>query len=347
VEGSFRERSVSSTTTPSSALREKHPQWLRMDKLTKFAVNLATFAYLPLQVPQIVKNFEAKDRTELEGLAWQGTTTGALGNLLLCTYFASKQEWAAVRVQAIGAITNFAVVVQIWNAGYCPQVPFFVFSAIMIVGLVIPLLKAMRCLSERVFSMWQEQATTAIGAGALLSLVGSTIVPHNDWVLGGMGLGGVLLMVVLLALRPPRLVPLLGKLGGWLATYLFMFMPVPQVVYNFVDHEKAKSFAIGFAVLAAIGNGLCTSRALFTKDAIWFTGAIWGTLIGGWLTAMSVYFAGYLQLLPFILYSVGLFGYLAVLVAMNGCALRESAFHQLAFVFFDAAGHRAPATVTA
>lgn len=317
----------------SSTLVAEDPRWQRMDKLSRLAVNLATFAYLPLQVPQIVKNFQAKDRTDLAGLAWQGTTTGALGNLLLCTYFASKREWAAVRVQAIGAITNFAVVVQIWHAGYCPQIPFFVFLAIIGVGLVIPSLKAVRCLPERAFSAWQE-ATTAIGLGALLSLVGSTIVPDNDVVLGATGLVGVLVMLVLLVLRPPKLVPLLGRLSGWLATYLFMFMPVPQVIENLLDHEKAKSFAIGFAVLAAIGNGLCTSRALFTKDSVWFTGAIWGTLVGGWLTAMSVYFAGYLGLLPFILYSVGLFAYLAAMFAMNGHALRESAFRQLAFIFF-------------
>jgi len=312
---------------------KRDPRRQRMDELAKVAVNVSTFAYPPLQVPQIVKNFQAKDRTELAGLAWQGYVTGALGNLLLCTYFTSKKEWAAVRVQAIGAITNFAVVVQIWLAGYCPQVAFFVFATIIAVGLVIPLLRIVRCLPARGFSLWQE-VTTAIGMGALLSLIGSTIVPDNNWVLGGTGLAGVLMMLALLLLRPPRLVPVLGRLSGWLATYLFMFMPVPQVINNLLHHEKASSFAIGFAVLAAIGNGLCTARALFIKDLVWFTGSIWGTLVGGWLSALSVYFAGYLRVLPFILYSVGLFGYLALMVALNGHALREPAFRQFAFILF-------------
>mmetsp|Transcript_39185 Transcript_39185/g.106038 ORF Transcript_39185/g.106038 Transcript_39185/m.106038 type:complete len:99 (+) Transcript_39185:837-1133(+) len=75
-------------------------------------------------------------------------------------------------------------------------------------------------------------------------------------------------------------------------------------------------------------------RALFVKDSVWFTGAIWGTVVGGWLTAMSVYFAGYLQLLPFILYSLGLLAYLVAMFAMNGHALRESPFRQVAFIFF-------------
>uniref|UniRef100_A0A7S1QUF6 Uncharacterized protein n=1 Tax=Alexandrium catenella TaxID=2925 RepID=A0A7S1QUF6_ALECA len=321
------------TEAQDAGLVSEDPRWQRMDRLSKLAVNLATFTYLPLQVPQIVKNLQANDPTDLAGLAWQGTTTGALGNLMLCTYFASKREWAAVRVQAIGAITNFMVVTQIWHAGYCPTVPFFVFLAIICVGLVIPLLKAVRCLPARAFSVWTE-ATTAIGLGALLSLVGSTAVPNNDVVLGVTGLVGVAIMLVLLITRPPRLVPLMGRISGWLATYLFMFMPVPQVIDNFINHEKAKSFAIGFAVLAAIGNGLCTSRALFMKDSVWFTGAIWGTVVGGWLTAMSVYFAGYLQLLPFILYSLGLLAYLVAMFAMNGHALRESPFRQVAFIFF-------------
>jgi len=301
------------------------------DTATTVAVNLATFAYLPLQVPQIVQDAEAKSPKELAGLAWQGFLTGALGNLLLCTYFAGKREWAAVRVQAIGAATNFAVVVQIWFAGYCPTVPFFVFAVVITIGLLIPLLKACRAFPARAFQLW-NQATTAIGLAALLSLVASTVVPKNDWVLMGGGLTGLLVAGLLLLFKPARLAPLMAVLSGWLATLLFMFMPVPQVINNFMEPANAKSFALGFVILGTLGNGLCCARALFTKDAIWFTGAFWGTIVGAWLMAVSVYVAGYLGLWPLLAYTVGLTAYFVALFVLNGKAHEESFGRQLLFL---------------
>mmetsp|Transcript_104727 Transcript_104727/g.295969 ORF Transcript_104727/g.295969 Transcript_104727/m.295969 type:complete len:361 (+) Transcript_104727:42-1124(+) len=301
------------------------------DTATTVAVNLATFAYLPLQVPQIVQDAEAKSPKELAGLAWQGFLTGALGNLLLCTYFAGKREWAAVRVQAIGAATNFAVVVQIWVAGYCPSVPFWIFAAVIVAGLLVPLLRACRAFPDTAFQMW-NQATTAIGLAALLSLVGSTLVPKNDWVLLGAGVFGLLLAGVMLVLKPARLMPMMAAISGWLATLLFMFMPVPQVINNFIDHSNAKSFALGFVILGTLGNGLCCSRALFTKDAIWFTGAMWGTIIGAWLMAVSVWVAGYLGFWPLLGYTMGLVAYFVVVFIFNGKAHEESFGRQLLFL---------------
>lgn len=313
-------------------LRQEDPKRHRMEGITTMAVNLATFAYLPLQVPQIIKNMQAKQSTDLAGLQWQGFCTGALGNLLLCTYFASKGEWAAVRVQAIGSITNYIVVVQIWHAGYCPDAPFFLFLGIILVGLVLPLFKAMRLVSNWAFNIWTE-LTTAIGMGTLLSVVASTVKPDNMTVFAVAGIVGAHDMVLLLLVRPAWLIACVGQLSGWLATLLFMFMPVPQIIENFADHEKAKTFAIGFAFLAATGNGLCTFRALYIKDPIWFTGAFWGTLVGGWVTALSVWAAGYLNFLLFLGFSAFLFIYLGAMLVANGWALREAPHRQVAFVF--------------
>jgi len=325
------EQARSCSFVNGAAATSQDPRAARFDRLTNLAVNLATFAYLPLQVPQIWKNHLAKTDAELEGLAWQGFTTGALGNLLLCTYFTGKAEWAAVRVQAIGCITNYIVIVQIYWAGFCPAPAFFAVSGVIGLGLVMPLLKVVRVLPDSAFAVWQK-ATTVIGMGSLFSLVGSTIVPKNDYVLGGSALAGVLLAGGLLLARTPCITRLLATLGGWLATLLFMFMPVPQILNNFLDAELAKSFALGNAILATIGNGLCVSRALFIKDAIWFTGAIWGTVVAGFVMCLSVSVAGQLEWSVLIAYSAALLLYLALVATLNGLAHRQSLARQLAFL---------------
>merc|ERR1712137_368945 len=77
---------------------------------------------------------------------------GGLGNLMLSTYFASQHEWAAVRVQAVGAITTFIVTT----------------------GLGMALGRALQVIPDRWFSIWQE-VTTPIGLGALIVSVLDTI----------------------------------------------------------------------------------------------------------------------------------------------------------------------------
>lgn len=306
-----------------------NPKKARFDRMTDLAVNLATFAYLPLQVPQIIKNFGASD-AELGKLEWQGIAAGALGNLLLCTFFAGLGEWSAVRVQAIGAITNFIVVTQIYSPGFVPPVAFFVLTGVIVVGLTLPLLLALKVLPGKVWTTWQE-GTTAIGLSALLFSLSATAT-HNNVVIMVVSVVGFAVAAVPLVLRPPALMPLMSQLSGWLATLLFMFMPLPQIFAHFRDYDSAKSFSMGFVILGTIGNGLCISRALFTKNAIWFTGAVWGTIVGAWAMALSVSVAGHLHVVPLIAYTIGLSLYFAVLLKLNGDAQGESLLGQLQFV---------------
>ena len=58
-------------------------------------------------------------------------------------------------------------------------------------------------------------------------------------------------------------------LGAWIATLLFMVMPVAQLIKNYTQPDSLEGIAIGSVLLGALGNGLMIPRALFLRDVIW------------------------------------------------------------------------------
>lgn len=322
-----------------------------LDWWTNLGVNISVFAFVGLQVPQIIKDFATP--SSMADLQWPGYISGSMGNLLLATYFASVPDWAAVRVQAIGAITNFFVATQIYIAGYFPTTQFWTLAAIILIGLIIPSMYAIGCMPSRLFASWQE-ATTPIGFSALLFSVTATATKDAVTLLI-VALVGLTVGTFLLALKGkvPILATLAKSLGGWLATFLFMFMPLPQLIDIITKGAKAaEAFQIGFTLLAIIGNGLGATRAFVIKERIWFVGSFWGLMIGGWLTAAAVWRANPNQcpIWALIPCTVFLLIYFVLIVVLNGIAKQQSPCRQFKFIFCDEREKRvvtdSPATST-
>ena len=81
------------------------------------------------------------------------------------------------------------------------------------------------------------------------------------------------------------------------------------------------------SVLAMTGNALMVPRALFTRDVIWLTGSTWGSLLMGWGVMLSLFLgrravdgARYISPPAFLGLSVFFFGYLVVVLAVDGLA---------------------------
>jgi hypothetical protein len=74
-------------------------------------------------IPQVLQNhayIQAGQFSALAAISWVGWCAGLAGNALMCTYLASKQESAAVRVQLIGIASNIVVLGQLWYAKVMP-----------------------------------------------------------------------------------------------------------------------------------------------------------------------------------------------------------------------------------
>mmetsp|Transcript_42235 Transcript_42235/g.106388 ORF Transcript_42235/g.106388 Transcript_42235/m.106388 type:complete len:434 (+) Transcript_42235:90-1391(+) len=279
-----------------------------MDKFTDLAVTMSTIPFLFIQIPQIISNF-----TEKIPRAWTGIVSGGMGNLLLCTFFADGGEWAQARVQAIGAITNIFVVAQarfIPTDPIVPIVPFIGVMVIMVAGLVIPLLKATGK-ADKFFAPWLK-GTTIIGATVLCFALTYSIMDDGPALVDGPGETsrtcvkddnaeqedsfGPDLMI-------PGIVSLVGfsvstlcvycgittsSTGGILATALFMYMPVPQLIKNLVNPAEGMGFNLGFVYFGVLGNGLGLSRALYTRNYVWLSGSSWGCFGGGVIMSITV-----------------------------------------------------------
>lgn len=267
-----------------------------MDLLTDWAVAVSTIPFLFLMIPQIVTNFTTP--AGLPELAWAGTASGGLGNLLLCSFFTDGGELKQALIQAIGAFTNMVVVCQIFlyrtndDKHLINPIPFFTILVVMIVGLVFPALRACGFFHEG-FRKWIT-ATTVIGLSSLCFSLSNQAVDvlklHDDTLLIRGIATGIGLLVGILLVASGKSSP---NTGGALATALFMFMPVPQVVENLVNPGALRQFNVGFIYLGVLGNGLGMSRALFTNNWVWFVGACWGCYIGGVIMAFTAVLANH------------------------------------------------------
>lgn len=58
--------------------------------------------------------------------------------------------------------------------------------------------------------------------------------------------------------------------------------PTPQ------DPASLEGLSLATIALAAAGNAMMVPRALWTRDVIWTTGSLWGSLIFGWAQMLSL-----------------------------------------------------------
>ena len=143
----------------------------------------------------------------------------------------------------------------------------------------------------------------------------------------GATLGLVLVVVGRAGALPPALATAWGRLSGWTATLLFMTMPVAQLASNFANPASLEGLSVLSSVLAMTGNALMVPRALFTRDVIWLTGSTWGSGLMGWGVMLSLFLgrsaetgARYMSSPSFVLLTAVYFGYLVVVLAMDGLA---------------------------
>eukprot|EP00850_Spirogloea_muscicola_P022516 SM000299S10840 [mRNA] locus=s299:61169:63548:+ [translate_table: standard] len=222
----------------ADALAPTYSSW---DDLTQKMVASSTFGFLLMLLPQIVKNAQSLMASTPEALAilpWVGYSTGLGGNLLLLSYFLTKGELSATTVQGIGALSTYVLVAQIFLAGYMPPLAF----TGGIAGLTI--------LPQVVWSTISSYPTPlpAVIAGS----VGLSFVVLRR--------GGKL---------SQQLLAIWDGTSAWVATLLFMFMPIPQLISCFTSPANLAGISILTPVLGMVSNGLLIPRALFTRDVMW------------------------------------------------------------------------------
>lgn len=301
------------------------------DALTKWLTDSAILAFLPLQVPQIIKNFlliSAGTLAPISILPWMGYTTGILGNMLLLSYFVSKKEAGAARVQAVGVITSGIVLAQIFYAGFMPAFAFWGIAAMMAGGLTLNLLKYLGVFNGNIWKAW-TMISGLTGLGVLPTVLWSTFMPQMSVWPAVVTLAGGLIFLLLqrLGKLPKGLENTWSKLSAWTATMLFMFGPIAQLVSNFANPANIAGLSLLTLMLATAGNALMLPRAILTKDRIWLTGSLWAVAMGGWAVMLSMLLYGAVSPLFFAGFSVILPVYLAFIIRQamkhHGATFRE------------------------
>ncbi|KAK9812532.1 hypothetical protein WJX73_006664 [Symbiochloris irregularis] len=269
-------------------------------RATDRLVAASTLSFAVLLLPQILQNslaLSAGNTAALSILSWVGFTTALLGNTVLLSYFVSRGEAGGARIQALGALSNAAVLAQVFLAGHMPTVAAYTLAAIEAVGMSVTLAKVTGMLDgSRVGDnfgkgVWQSylDALGVLGVTVLVQALSMTITggtATQPGVLAGLGALTFLLLDKLGKL-PQNLQGVWVLVPAWAATFLFGFQPVAQLVSNLRDPTSLAGIAVPSVVLAMVSNALMVPRALFTEDAVWFVGSAWGSLMG-WAQLLSL-----------------------------------------------------------
>ena len=224
----------------------------------------------------------------------QGYVTGLGGNTLLLSYFTSKRESSAVLVQAIGIGSAFAVLTQLRVALVMPRaiyagVACAVAATAILTGLKLAGWMDTSKAGQRLWMLWQK----ALGLGGLFA------VPHVLCATVGVdpllpslattAVGCALAAGEAAGALPPALQGAWGKISAVTATLLFMLQPVAQLVRNLTAPGGLESLSVATIALAAVGNALMVPRAMWTRDAVWLTGSLWGSLVFGWAQMLTLF----------------------------------------------------------
>lgn len=111
---------------------------------------------------------------------------------------------------------------------------------------------------------------------------------------------------------PEKGVKFVRAISGWTATLLFMWMPVAQMMTNFLTPENIKGLSAFSMLLAMIGNGLMIPRALFIRDFMWFLGSSWASIFYGWGNLICLYYFNIISREFFLAATVGLYAWIGV-----------------------------------
>jgi len=270
------------------------------DEWTRRLTDASIIAFLPLQLPQIVKNIGyllAGQVAPMAVLPWMGYSTGILANLLLLSWFTSQKEPSAARVQAVGVVTSGVVLGQLFLAGFMPAAAFFTVMPVIATGLTLSFLNAKGRLPPRVWDTWNRLSSVA-GLAALPLVFASTFFPQSTLgpaaaVAGLLGLG--MSEFQRRGWLPKPLENLWNNMSAWTATWLFMFGPIAQLVSNLSNPASMAGISLTTLFLATAGNAMMLPRAFKTKNKIWTAGSLYAVLVGGWGVMLSMLSYGFLS----------------------------------------------------
>eukprot|EP00887_Chlorella_sp_A99_P002475 scaffold10.g2475.t1 len=319
---------------PATTPQQQRQQDLaaRWDAATQALVASSTLPFLFLLLPQqILKNaayLRAGNGAALSALSYWSYLTGMGGNSLLLSYFAERREYSAVLIQALGVLSSLAVLTQLLAGGAMPRGLYAAAALVVGTQAIMTGLKLSGALDggKRGAAAWCAWQAVAGCAGLVL-------VPQALWSTFAGGAGGASLApalasataaaAALAAERAGRLPAGLlrgawAALSAWTATLLFMLQP---------DPSSLSALSLPTILLATAGNALMVPRALHLRDAVWLTGATWGSLVFGWAQMLSLALgrapatgARFLPLPAFALLSAALWGWLALVLRADACA---------------------------
>lgn len=339
-EAAANQQQAGEQAAPSRASRPQlRSNW---GELTTRLVAVSTIPFLFLFLPQLLKNHAnlAAGRPEaLAGLSWLGYLTGLGGNSLLLSYFATKREANAVVVQALGIASSFAVLTQIRAAGHMPRLVYAALAALVGLQAILTGLKLSGRLEggkrrQQLWGAWQKLLGLA-GLAGVPQVLWATFRPASTSLLPGqltLAAGCAAVAAEAAGCLPERLRGAWAATSAWTATALFMLQPVSQLVLNFTDPASLQGLSLATILLAAAGNALMVPRALWTRDWIWLTGSLWGSLFFGWAQLLSMFLgrspASGARFLPgplFAALTALLLGWFGLTFAMTARARRKAA----------------------
>eukprot|EP00210_Caulerpa_lentillifera_P003033 g2895.t1 len=293
---------VSNKEDNTSSMKKKESE-LWWEQTTNDLVHLSTFPFLVLSLPQLIRNSSNLQKGNLAALAvlsWKGFMTALAGNSILLSYFLTKKERGAALVQAIGVISNFTLLFQIYISGLLNNVVFWMtFTFICISAFVNGTILSGILNSEdwsivNVIGRLWETFLSVLGLSLFVQVLWSTIFPKTT-LLPAM-ITAILSVAFDTLTWSGKLSPALKEawsgVSAWTATFLFAFQPIGQLACNFADPSSLTGLSLGTILLAMCGNGLMVPRALYTRDKIWLTGTLWSSLMMGWAQLLCLYLAG-------------------------------------------------------
>ncbi len=282
---------------------------LQFPQIWTNAVNLAQ-VHPWLQSALSLVGVSAGHLAVISGIPFLGVSSGILADSILMSYFIGSKEYAPAVVQTIGVVMASVMLSQVALAGFVPLAIYFTALPLILTHLALNFLKWKGRLPEKiagipVWSAWQKG----------LSLLGLFLLPAGvSSMFTGASAGGVSLILggaAALAGLGFMIAEHHGKLsrkwqghwasfGAWLATLLFMFMPIAQIHSIFNNSVGMHGLALPSFLMGAVGNLLMLPRAIMTQNRIWFVGSSWAVLVGGLGVFLSLGLRGFSSAWPYL-----------------------------------------------
>jgi hypothetical protein len=299
------------TSVVETSIRTSGEKWSQ--RTQKFA-ELATLPLLAVTLPQIIlnsQNIMNGNGSLLAGISYEGYACGALGNLLLLSYFSAIEEPAGRNIQAIGVVNTSFLLSQLYFTGNCGDLSFQAYLActsVALFGVVSAYFKK---------EMFKDARTREILCNLyerFLGVIGYTSVPYiltqalfkTSEDVSQLFAFAAFCMILLRCAKdhfkfdtPSFLDQFMNlkwqTLMGWTATLLFSLLPIAQISTSTANPTNISSLSLIAVVLGGCGNSLMLARAWHIRDWCWTLGAFGGSAVGSWGVLVTMFMYGHKQ----------------------------------------------------